>query len=131
MALISMTAALQAIAVGLDIGSSVSKVILKYDKNTYTTRIGEIKGYRDKFSTHLDTLGGLRNKLVQAWDDDVSKVYIKAIDKETSAVRNAIEQADNTVKSLEEIMSGINESIGMSDKVDEIKSSLDVLNIVD
>ena len=131
MALAAMAGAIAAIATGLDIGTSVSRVILKYDKNVYNNRISEIKGYREKFGGHLDTLSGYRTRLTQAWDDEVSKTYVKAIDKETKAVQNAIEQADNTVKALEEIMKGINDSIGMADKVDDIKGALDVLNIAD
>ncbi len=120
------------IAIGVGIGVAAGNLLVHYDKSVYRKKISELDGLMKELSKHVTTLEGYKSKLRSVWQDDKVEDYIKIMEKQIKALKNAI----NRMKALKEYCNEVIDAYekaasDATEKITHAKSVTDALGIGD
>lgn len=117
---------------GLYLGGKGQQIIINYSKSKYDAKISELQGYIKELEGHQTKLESYEQQLFSAWNDANAAEYKTALQKQTKAVKNAI----NRAKSLKDIYQQASDALKnqknvFQQTVEEVSKAIDTLGIGD
>ncbi|MGF0143987.1 hypothetical protein [Sharpea azabuensis] len=117
---------------GLYLGGKGQQIIINYSKSKYDAKISELQGYIKELEGHQAKLESYEQQLFSAWNDANAAEYKIALQKQTKAVKNAI----NRAKSLKDIYQQASDALKnqknvFQQTVEEVSKAIDTLGIGD
>jgi len=69
-------------------------VIINYTKSQYLAKITELQGYYDMLAAHLDKLKGLKDQVVEFWQDDSSEKTLQLLQITINDVERSMQRTN-------------------------------------
>lgn len=104
-------------------GVAISGIIIKFQKSVYDKKISELKGYANKLDSHLTTLQGYKQQIINFWKDKTGDEYVRAIDKQIQQLTTARQRVEDLSNLYDELKAALDSAQNtVTEKVNEISS---------